>query len=145
MMHAGATHSMKLLSKYPSTRSYAMFSDHLPKIDPTARHNLFVIAAALVMVCQLVAMVVVADGQVKKAEIRESQMQSQRLVVSQCLENTKGAASSSCTAPVYSDNRQDSSMSQVDDRTEERRQSTQGSANDGLMAVSFPTRRPSRF
>ena len=145
MMHASATHSMESLSKYTSTRSYLMFSDHLPKIDHTARHNLFVIAAALVMVCQLVAMVVVADGQVKKAEVRESQMQSQRLVVAQCLENTKGAALSSCTAPVYSDNRQDSSMSQVDDRTEGRRQSTQGSANDGLMAVSFPTRRPSRF
>ena len=40
-----------------------MFSDHLPKIDQTSGRNLFVISGALVMVCQLVAMVVVTARQ----------------------------------------------------------------------------------
>ncbi len=116
-----------------------MFSEHLPKIDQTRSRNLFVIAAALVMVCQLVAMVV-TDGQVKKAEFRESQMQSQRLVLAQCLENVKGAARPTCTDRVYSDNRQASILSQVDDSTQDRSQSAPRSTIEGLMAVSFAAR-----
>ena len=117
-----------------------MFSDHLPKIDQASGRNLFVIAGALVMGCQLVAMVVVADGQVKKAEARESLTQSQRLVVAQCFENVKGAELSSCTARVYSDNRQDTISSQVDDSTQDRSQPAPRSANEGLRAISFTAR-----
>jgi hypothetical protein len=117
-----------------------MFSDHLPKINQTSGSNLFVIAGALVMVCQLVAMVVVTDSQVRKAEVRDSQMQSQRLVVAQCLENVRGAALSTCTAPVYSDNQQATLLSQMDDSTQDRSQSAPRSAIDGLMAVSFAAR-----
>ncbi len=117
-----------------------MFSDHLPKINQTSGRNLFVIAGALVMVCQLVAMVVVTDGQVKKAEFRESQMQSQRLVLAQCLENVKGAARPTCTDRVYSDNRQATILSQVDDSTQDRSQSAPRSTIEGLMAVSFAAR-----
>ncbi len=117
-----------------------MFSDHLPKIDQTSGRNLFVIAGALVMVCQLVAMVVVTDGQVKKAEVRESQMQSQRLVLAQCLENVNGAELFTCTAGVYSDNRQAITLSPVDNSTQDRGQSASRSAIEGLMAVSFAAR-----
>ena len=139
MVFAGATHSIKLSSKYTSTGSYAMFSDHLPKIDQTAGRHLLVIAGALVMVFQLLAMVAVADGQVKKAEVRESQMQSQRQVMAQCLESAKGAELSTCTTRVYSDNRQTTTnSSQADDGTQDRARS----AIDGLMAMSFSARRP---
>ena len=114
-----------------------MFSDHLPKIDQTAARNLMVIAGALVMVCQVVAMVMVADGQVKKAEARESQMQSQRLVVAQCLETVRGAALSGCTDRGYSDNRlRTTNSSQADDGIQDRGRS----AIDGLMAMPFAAR-----
>ena len=137
MVFAGATHSIKLSSKYTSTGSYAMFSDHLPKIDQNAARSLFVIAGALVMVCQLVAMVVVADGQVKKAEVRESQLQSQRLVVAQCLETARGVALSGCTDRGTSDNRQTTTnSSQADDGTQDRGRS----AINGLMAMPFAAR-----
>ena len=136
MVFVGAAYSIKLSSKYTSTGSSAMFSDHLPKIDQTSGGNLFVIAAALVMVCQLVAMVVVTDGQVKKAEFRESR----RLVLAQCLENVKGAARFTCTDRFYSDNRQASILSQVDDSTQDRSQSARRSTIEGLMAVSFAAR-----
>jgi hypothetical protein len=117
-----------------------MFSDHLPKIDQASGRTLFVIAGALVMGCQLVAMVVVADGQVKKAEARESLTQSQRLVVAQCFENVKGAELASCKTQVYSDNRQNSILGQADDSTQDRNQSAPRSANEGLRAISFTAR-----
>lgn len=67
-----------------------MFSDHLRKVDHTSGRTLLLIAAALVIVCQLVAMALVADGQVKKAELRESQLNFQRVALARCFEvNTR--------------------------------------------------------
>ena len=140
MVSAGATHSIMLSSKHTSTGSFAMFSHHLPKIDQTVGRNLFVIAGALVMACQLLVMVVVADGQVKKAESRELQMQSQRQVVAQCLERARGAELSTCTTPAYSDNRQATTMSLLDDSTQNRSQSAPSSTIDGLMSMPVAAR-----
>ena len=140
MMSPGATYSIKGSSKYTSSGSFAMFSDRLPKIDQTAGSNLFVIAGALVMVCQLVAMVVVADGQVKKAEVRESQMQSQRQVVAKCLESAQGAELSACTTQVYSDNRQVTTLNQVKDSTQGLRRPASRSTMEDLMPMSFAAR-----
>ena len=117
-----------------------MFSDHLPKIEQTSRGNFFLIAGVLVLACQLLAMVVVAEGQVKKAELRESQLQSERMVVAQCIENVKGAALSTCSARGSFDDRQATSLSQMDDSTRDHSQSALRSAVDGLFAVSFAAR-----
>lgn len=56
-----------------------MLSDHLKKIDRTSSRNLFLIASVLVIVCQLVAMALVAGSQVQRAELRESRLTARTL------------------------------------------------------------------
>ena len=63
-----------------------MFSDHMRKIDTTSGRTLLMLAAVLVIVCQLIAMALVADGQVKKADLRESNLNSQRMAMARCFE-----------------------------------------------------------
>lgn len=74
-----------------------MFSDHLPKIDPTSGKTLLLIAGGLVIVCQLVAMVLVSQGQVEKAKVREATQASQRIATAWCLETSRGAELRGCT------------------------------------------------
>ena len=118
-----------------------MFSDHLQKIDRSSGRNLFVIAGALVILCQLVAMAIVADGQVKKAELRESQMTSQRVALAQCFENTFGSARSSCMREVYNNETPGYAKGRPDnnlmayDRAYDR--SAVRAPVQGVMAVSF--------
>ncbi len=73
-----------------------MFSDHLPKMDRTNGRSLFLIAGALIIICQLVAMVLVAGDQVKKAELRDSQQSVQRAAIAKCFEGTTRAARQEC-------------------------------------------------
>lgn len=73
-----------------------MFSEHLRKIDTIGSRNLFFVAGALVIVCQLVAMAMVADGQVKKAEMRESTLTAQSLAMAQCFETSVRFDRQSC-------------------------------------------------
>ncbi|MCY1168407.1 MAG: hypothetical protein V4455_11475 [Pseudomonadota bacterium] len=63
-----------------------MLSDHLQKIDRTSSRNLFLIASVLVIVCQLVAMALVAGSQVQRAELRESRLTAQNIAMAKCLE-----------------------------------------------------------
>ncbi|MBC7610779.1 MAG: hypothetical protein H7228_14610 [Polaromonas sp.] len=77
-----------------------MFSEYMRKIDRTSGRNLLFIAAALVIVCQLVAMALVADGQVKKAEIRESQLSFQRVAMARCFEVKSRFDRDSCMQQV---------------------------------------------
>lgn len=84
-----------------------MFSDSLQKIEWTSSRNLFLIAGGLVIICQLVAMGLVVDGQVKKAEARDSELSSQRSAIAQCLETSSGSGRSRCFAMV---GRNDSSL-----------------------------------
>lgn len=74
-----------------------MFSDHLTKIDHTSGKTLLLIAAALVIVCQLVAMVLVSQGQVEKAQVRVATQASQRTSTAWCLETNRGADLRGCT------------------------------------------------
>jgi hypothetical protein len=82
-----------------------MFSDHLRKIDNASGKTLLLIAAGLVIVCQLVAMVLVAQGQVDKAYVREASQASERSAVAWCIETSYGAELKSCTnrLPAYSE------------------------------------------
>ena len=49
-----------------------MFSDHLPKIVESPAKTLMFVAAGLGIVGQLVALVMLADGQVEKAQLRDA-------------------------------------------------------------------------
>lgn len=81
-----------------------MFSDHLRKIDRTTSRALIMTAAGLVIVCQLVAMVMVADGQVEKAQMREASQASARAATAWCIESSRGAALRDCDRMSASDN-----------------------------------------
>lgn len=80
-----------------------MFSGHRQKVDRSGSKNLFVIAGALVILGQVGAMAMLADGQVKKAELRESQMTLQRVALAQCFESNLGTARSSCMSQLYNE------------------------------------------
>ncbi len=73
-----------------------MFSDHLSIIDEAPTKTLLVIAAGLVIVCQLVAMVMVADGQVEKAQLREANHASARAATAWCIESSRGVELRDC-------------------------------------------------
>ncbi len=73
-----------------------MFSDHLPKRHPTPAKTLLLIAAGVAIFCQLVAMVMVAVGQVEKAQQREAGMASARAAAAWCMQSSRGAALKDC-------------------------------------------------
>ena len=73
-----------------------MFSDHLPKIDEVPSKMLFLVAAGLVILCQLAAMALVVDGQVNLAQDRDAMRDSERTAINQCMESRLGAARHDC-------------------------------------------------
>jgi hypothetical protein len=77
-----------------------MFSDHLKKIDHMPYKTMLGLAACLVILCQLVAMVLVVDGQVRKAEARETSLGSQRMAIAQCNESSPAGARQTCIQQV---------------------------------------------
>ena len=77
-----------------------MFSDHFQPIDKLPAKKVFLVAAALVFVCQLVALVLVADGQVEKAQSRQAGQVSFQSAVAACVENSHGAALKNCARLV---------------------------------------------
>ncbi len=74
-----------------------MFSDHLQIIDNAPAKKMFLFAAGLVLVCQLVAMVLVAEGQVEKAHAREASQASFQAAMASCIENSRGIELKDCT------------------------------------------------
>lgn len=73
-----------------------MFSSHLPKVHTVPREYIFAGAGLLLVVGLLVGIAMVASGQVKKAELRESMLASQRTAVVQCMETLGGAELNKC-------------------------------------------------
>lgn len=57
---------------------------------------MLVAAAALVMVCQLVALAMVADHQVKQATVRDLQRAAQQVAMADCVERSTGATRHGC-------------------------------------------------
>lgn len=73
-----------------------MFSDQLKTVKPAMGRNLLVIAGALVVACQLVAMGLVANEQVEKAHIRDSRLGPARVAMARCLEASAGSERHQC-------------------------------------------------
>ena len=80
-----------------------MFSEHLQKIDKMPYKTLLVVAAGLVFLCQLLAMVLVVDSQVEKAQIRDAQYSSAQMVIADCSENYSGQVRSRCIEQMHSE------------------------------------------
>jgi len=73
-----------------------MFSDHLQKIDHASGKTLLMIAASLVILCQLIAMMLVSQGQVERAQAREANRVNQRTAIAWCMETSRGAELRAC-------------------------------------------------
>ena len=73
-----------------------MFSDHLQKVDKVPQKILLAVAAGLVFLCQLVAMVLVVDSQVEKAQVRNAQDSTGQMKFADCPENDLGPARARC-------------------------------------------------
>lgn len=122
-----------------------MFSDHLQKIDKTPYRSLLFVAAGLVFLCQLVAMVLVVDSQVEKAQIRDAQYGTAQMVIDDCSENYSGPARNRCIEQMRSELASSSaSESQADARSvsgpEGQRQASMVSRVKGLIQAAFATR-----
>jgi hypothetical protein len=77
-----------------------MFSDHIQQpVEPSYKVWLGV-AAALVVVCQLVAMALVVDGQVERAQSRGVQYASERSALAQCSQSSLGSERQNCVLRV---------------------------------------------
>lgn len=83
-----------------------MISDHFQNVDVISNRTLFLLAGGLVIVCQLVAMAVVSDGQVKKAQLRNLGIASQQTAFAQCLEASIGNGGQRCSVLFSSAGRQ---------------------------------------
>ncbi len=114
-----------------------MFSNHLQKIDRTAGRNLLWIAAALVIVCQLVAMALVAGSQVQKAALRESKLTTQNLAMARCFEASARYDRHSCMLQATADTQAAVSVSQSDDKAQDSNRAASPAAMHGFMAVAF--------
>ena len=92
-----------------------MFSDHLRAIDEVPTKPLLLIAAGLVMACQLVAMFLVADGQVEKAHLREASQASAMAATVGCFESNHGVALRDCErAPTSAATQNDAESGKFD-------------------------------
>jgi hypothetical protein len=124
-------------------RGIDMFSDHLPKIDEVPGRTLFMVAAGLVILCQLVAMTLVVDGQVNMVQVRDAKRVSERAAISQCMESSLAATRHSCIQQAKAANAraQDGKNTQALADTEESDiTALPASPVQGLMPPSFAPR-----
>jgi hypothetical protein len=80
-----------------------MFSDHVKKPSRFPQAGLLVMAAGLVIVCQLIAMAMVADRQVQRAGVRDLQRVTQQLALSDCIQRSTGATRHICVRQSQQD------------------------------------------
>ena len=73
-----------------------MFSEQLKPIDKISANKLLLLAAGLVLVCLLIAMALVAGGQVEKAELRQLGEANFQSALATCLQSRQGSALGDC-------------------------------------------------
>jgi len=120
-----------------------MFSSHLPKINSLPREYMFAGAGLLLVVGMLVGIAIVASGQVKKAELRESMLASQRTAMVSCLETLGGAALNKCLIQAQAGPDLSPRTTTLADNSAGFSRSSSASAgkSQGLIPVSFSTHR----
>jgi hypothetical protein len=73
-----------------------MFFDHVKKANRFPQAGLLILAGGLVIVCQLVAMAMVADRQVQRAGVRDLQRVAQQLAWADCIQRSTGPTRHGC-------------------------------------------------
>jgi hypothetical protein len=77
-----------------------MFSDAIKQVDEPSYKVWLGVAAGLVIVCQLVAMALVVDGQVDRAHSRGIEYASERSALAQCSQSSLGSERQNCVLQV---------------------------------------------
>ncbi len=80
-----------------------MFSERVKKVDTMPSRVLFGVAAGLVFMCQLAALVLVANGQVEKAHARDAYYTSAQMEMADCSKTYSGPARSQCIEQINAD------------------------------------------
>lgn len=74
-----------------------MFPDHIRKIKPARGRRFFLAIAGTVLIAvQLFGVAQVAGSQVRKAQLRDVQLQLQRVAIESCMETRPGVDIGSC-------------------------------------------------
>jgi hypothetical protein len=73
-----------------------MFSDHMKKVNRFPQVSLLMLAGGLVIVCQLVAVAMVADQQVQRASVRDLQRVNQQVALADCIQRSTGPTRHGC-------------------------------------------------
>jgi hypothetical protein len=120
-----------------------MFSSHLPKIHTVPREYIFAGAGLLLVVSMLVGIAMVASGQVKKAELRESMLASQRTAMVQCMETLGGAELNKCIIQAQASPEVAARVTTLADNSGSfsRSNAVSAGSSQGLMPVAFNARR----
>lgn len=118
-----------------------MFSNHLPKLHSVPRQYLHVGAAVLVLVVMLTGFVSVANGQVRKAELRESLLASQKTAIAYCMEVKRGAEMNSCIHQAKADTEGQQTSTVVANTAGFSRSAAVPSSVQSLVPVSFSAHR----
>ena len=120
-----------------------MFSSHLPKMHTVPREYIFAGAGLLLVVTMLVGIAMVASGQVRKAELRESQLASQRTAMVSCLETLGGAELNKCIIQAQAGPDDASRTTTLADNSAgfSRSSTMAASTSQGFIPVSFSAHR----
>ena len=118
----------------------------LQKNNHRGRGLLFFFAAALVIVGQMVAMALLAQGQVQKAALREARLTSQRIATAQCFESSWRIHSDKCLAPAAQAKTLNAERSApaITGGRDESNLPVPSAAPRGLKTVSMASNRPDR-
>lgn len=119
-----------------------MFSTPMPQVNTVPREYLYLGAGVVLIVSLLAAIAMVASGEVKKAQARDSMLASQHTAVAYCVETLRGAAISNCMRHARADMYNDGAKSTLagNDLAGAVMASGQAKApadNMGMMPVSF--------
>jgi hypothetical protein len=117
-----------------------MFSSQLPKKNPLPFESLFAGVGLLLVVALLAGIASVASGQVKKAELRESLLASQRTAMASCLESLGGSALNQCLIDARATQAfPETRTTLADNGGGYSRSPAPAGLNPGFMAASFTT------
>ena len=77
-----------------------MFSERVKKVDTMPFRVLLGVAAGLVFLCQLAALALIANGQVEKAQARDTYYTSAQMEMADCSKTYSGPARSQCIEQI---------------------------------------------
>jgi len=120
-----------------------MFSSHLPKMNTVPREYLFAGIGLVIVISLLVGIASVASAQVRKAELRDSMLASQRSAMASCVATLGGVELNKCLIQARAEPDRYSRPTTLADNSGgfSRNTTTSSSANAGFMPVMFSTHR----